>query len=60
MTTPEVIVEALSRVGTPLCKEAATEIERLRAALEFVANITAEELDYVKVGTGAEVALYHG
>lgn len=35
------------------------EIKRLREALQFVADITEEELPYAKVGTGSEVALRH-
>lgn len=42
-----------------LPKRLQEENDRLRAALRFVADIADEELPYVKVGTGAEVALRH-
>ncbi len=37
----------------------ADECERLRMALKFIQDISDEELEYAKVGTGAEVALRH-
>jgi hypothetical protein len=35
------------------------EVAALKAALEFCASLAGEELEYVYVGTGAEVALRH-
>lgn len=37
----------------------AAENRRLREALEFVAELTGEALEYARVGTGEEVALRH-
>jgi hypothetical protein len=39
--------------------QAADKIDEMRASLKFIADIATEELQYVKVGTGAEVALRH-
>lgn len=36
-----------------------SKVKALKADLQFVADITGEELAYAKVGTGAEVALRH-
>ncbi len=46
-------------VSSEIAERAADEIERLRSALSFVADICGEELAFAKVGTGAEVALRH-
>lgn len=35
------------------------QVQVLRDALRFIASITEEELQYAKIGTGAEVALRH-
>ena len=55
----EIIAREKANTASGLEVKAGIELVRMRKALEFIADITEEELQYAQVGTGAEVALRH-
>lgn len=55
----KIIAREKANTASGLEVKAGMALVRLTKALEFIADITEEELQHAKVGTGAEVALRH-